>query len=494
MNWREILKRNWVGGDKMTKVTDLEKLKAQVEALNEMRKAFNERFLALSEKIGEVRTMIIDQERETKDLKIEAKKAADLIKAVKPENILKEVKLEDAKIEALKGKLESNEVLFNKIINDLKEMRETVARFKGVESLVKMESDIKSEIDTIREIERNVEVHSGKVEDMFINLQRKLKEFEYLDKKVEEIANGFNVLMENFERLNVELSGTVKMEDIKKLRGNVNRKLREMKALALSFSREKKKLEGIVNKSEKNLSRMEERIKRKIRVIKSFPKEEIISLVSQVGELQGELDELKDKIAILEPAKLPENMDDVVRNAKPIKELEKKMEKMDKLTSKIEKLDTFLDAIGSLRSDFERVKRTVNEKILELKTNLENLQTIPQQVKRIDNIEKEQADLRFSVEEIKRSMNNSVAIISDLERSIEKLKGLTEKYEKPEPPEKVSGEHLSNVEEKTDKLIEKLQEIKERIEKGEYESTPENLESLKERISNLKNRLKQRTI
>jgi len=48
---------------------EVERLTARVEALNEAREAFNERYSNMSEKIGELRSMIMANERDADEFK-----------------------------------------------------------------------------------------------------------------------------------------------------------------------------------------------------------------------------------------------------------------------------------------------------------------------------------------------------------------------------------------------------------------------------------------
>src|SRR3989338_5975796 len=53
-------------------IPEIEKLKAQVEALNEMREAYNEKLSNISERIGELRSAILENEKKIGEIDAKA--------------------------------------------------------------------------------------------------------------------------------------------------------------------------------------------------------------------------------------------------------------------------------------------------------------------------------------------------------------------------------------------------------------------------------------
>ena len=82
----------------------------------------NERIIALSERIGEVRSSLVEHERRSSDLEARMKKAIELINQLKPEELLREFSKSDAKIEAVKARINSIEAVSDRIIEEMKEI------------------------------------------------------------------------------------------------------------------------------------------------------------------------------------------------------------------------------------------------------------------------------------------------------------------------------------------------------------------------------------
>ena len=71
----------------------VDRLRVKVEALDEIRKSYSERFAKLSEQIGELRSMIVDNEKEIQEINAKASRASDLVAEIKPEKLLETLRL-----------------------------------------------------------------------------------------------------------------------------------------------------------------------------------------------------------------------------------------------------------------------------------------------------------------------------------------------------------------------------------------------------------------
>jgi chromosome segregation ATPase len=156
---------------------EVDKLKAQFSSFYEMQKAANERFSRLNEQIGELRAMIVDRDRATQHLEAKATQAIDLVETVQPEKLMIEVRKSDTKIEALRANLESNEAIMGNTVNELKDIRNRMMLFKGMDEVVKLNEDVKKELSEIKMVESVVERHADKVDTIFAEMQKSFSEY-----------------------------------------------------------------------------------------------------------------------------------------------------------------------------------------------------------------------------------------------------------------------------------------------------------------------------
>lgn len=178
---------------------DVEKLKGQAEANSELRIVNDEKFSRIDEQIGELRSMIIDREKDLGILEVKATKAADLVAEVQPEVLFSEVKKTDIKIESVKGKLESYHELNNTILEELKGLRRVVKTFRGIDDVREMLNDANKDLSSYEKIEGQVESRADKIEDIYNDFLKKFDEFKNfkdqlidIKEKVKNYENEFN--------------------------------------------------------------------------------------------------------------------------------------------------------------------------------------------------------------------------------------------------------------------------------------------------------------
>jgi len=201
---------------------EITKLKAQLEGLNEQRKATNERFSHISEEIGELRGMIVETNKAVGRIEAAATKAIDLVQSVKPEELMIEVRKADSKIEALKANVESNETITGDVMKSLKEMRKKMDFYKGVEQIAKMNEEIKNELIDIKKVESVIDRHSSKVETIFIDVEKKYTELDKYSDTAKDLQRSFGKLQSDVDKLRVKSEEAARKQELVKLISKFN--------------------------------------------------------------------------------------------------------------------------------------------------------------------------------------------------------------------------------------------------------------------------------
>ncbi|MBI4361542.1 MAG: hypothetical protein HY558_00050 [Euryarchaeota archaeon] len=257
---------------------EVERLKAQVEALNEARKASNDKIIAMSERMGELKTLVADLEKRMREIVHTAQKATDLVEKVQPDTLLKEIRRQDAKTEALKAKLDTYEAIFTKISDEVKENRRQMSLFRGVESLQKMSEEMRKDLATLKRIEENSKRHADRVETMFIDTQKK-----YSVDKMNSRMEAFEKLLKDFakdvDKVKVDTIRAARKEDLENLAKNVMQKVEDVKGLKTLLDERKEDLKKLRTGE---LTQGIESLREETRSLK-------LHLQSQVQELQRQL-------------------------------------------------------------------------------------------------------------------------------------------------------------------------------------------------------------
>jgi len=221
---------------------DVEKLKAQFSTFYELQKASNERFGNITEQIGGIRSMMMERDKDAQRLEAKTAQAVDMVKTIQPDKFMVDLRKMDSKIEALKANLEGNETIMKNSINELKDMRNKMTVFKGMEQVLKMSDEVKTELIEIKKVQALVERHADKVETIFSEMQKKFTDFIKTSDMVKDLDKSFKIISSDFDSIKVKLSdfGTkkevenliVKFDDFEKYVGNVvnllNKKFQKM--------------------------------------------------------------------------------------------------------------------------------------------------------------------------------------------------------------------------------------------------------------------------
>lgn len=192
---------------------ELTRIKAQLESLNEVRKANSERFSRVSEQMGELRGMIMDTNKTMSKIEVSATKAIDLVESVQPEKLMIEIRKQEGKAEALKANIESNEAMMRDLMEELKKIRQQMNFYKGIEQVIKLNEEVKGEILEIKKVEATIERHADKAESIFLDLEKKYAEFDKFQRTVDDIEKTFHAMQGDFDNIKLQLSNKAEKKE-----------------------------------------------------------------------------------------------------------------------------------------------------------------------------------------------------------------------------------------------------------------------------------------
>jgi chromosome segregation ATPase len=234
-------------------VADITKIKAQLESFKEIRKANAERFSTINEQIGEIRGQVMDVNRNMGVMEVKVAKAADLVESVHPDKLMIQVQKSDGKVEALRGLIESKDAMVQNIMEQLKGMRNQMKVFKGIEEVLKLNEDVKTEVMNMKKLTAVVERHSDRVENIFVESQKTFKEFNELIGTMSIVQSQVKEAGEKIDKVEVKTATFIDKKEFEK-------RLSEVEALG-------KRMKDIANQADTSLK----------------------NLQSGFGELKGEL-------------------------------------------------------------------------------------------------------------------------------------------------------------------------------------------------------------
>jgi len=226
---------------------ELEILNAKVEAFNEVKRSFNERFAAFSEKMGELRYMLVSYGKDIEETKAAAQKAISLVEDIQPSATLAALRKSGAKVEVLQSKIESGDVIMNRVISELKEVRRITAQFEGMQKLQEMAEGLKVSLKDAAKSEAEMRRESQTVKGIFGDVQDKLKEFRVFDERISGIGEEFKGVLKEFDQLKAGFMQAAKVEDLEKLKAGIDFRLKRADSLVESVSAEGARLRELVH-------------------------------------------------------------------------------------------------------------------------------------------------------------------------------------------------------------------------------------------------------
>jgi hypothetical protein len=196
---------------------ELTKIKSQLEALNEVRKANSEQFTRVSEQVGELRGALMDSNKAISIIEVASTRAIDLVNSVQPDKLMIEVRKTDGKVEALRANIEANEAIMRDILKELKDMRAQMNFYKGVDQVVKMNNEIKQELIEIKKSEGTIGKHADRVETIFVEVEKKFYDFEKFNEAVKDLDRSFKKISSDFDKVRVTLEEKADKKEFVKL-------------------------------------------------------------------------------------------------------------------------------------------------------------------------------------------------------------------------------------------------------------------------------------
>ena len=185
---------------------EVEKLKAQFSSFYELQKVSAERFTRVNEQVGELRAMIMDRDRDSKMVEAKATQAIDLVQSVQPDKLMIDLKKVDNRVEMIRSMIESNELIMNNTLSDLKEMRQKINSIKGLDESLKLSEEVKQAWLDNKKIDANITKHSSKVETIYSDMWKKFSDFEKFSSITKDADKAVKQLAIELDSIKIKIS------------------------------------------------------------------------------------------------------------------------------------------------------------------------------------------------------------------------------------------------------------------------------------------------
>ena len=170
------------------------KFELELELEEDSKKDINERISDLAEKIGELRSTVLERERFFDKMEVEFESIRDTVHDIKPERIQKQFEEKEKVMLKNQADIEKAKHLAENLNNEIKEYREIMNKIKSFENLIKTLNEIDEKVKLIEKTKQYTEQMTSKVETLFFELNKKLTLLTTHSDKIaflEELTNDF---------------------------------------------------------------------------------------------------------------------------------------------------------------------------------------------------------------------------------------------------------------------------------------------------------------
>lgn len=204
---------------------DVDKLKAQVEALKDMRAVYDERFTKLNQDVGEAKAMILNTEKDMQDTKQKAEVASALVLTVQPENLMKDVKLLEAKLGENRAYIEKIESYQAKMNDEMRELRGKLGVFRGLDAVKELADEVKKDLYALKKTLTTIEAHADKVGYIYLDFQKKFANLDQVFTSVGELREELARLAKDISLVKVKSGEYANKVDLTTLRDDIKVKM-----------------------------------------------------------------------------------------------------------------------------------------------------------------------------------------------------------------------------------------------------------------------------
>lgn len=219
-------------------LADVDKLKSSVGALKEVKDFTHERFSRISEEIGEIRSMLIDREKEIEEVSTKIIKVDAIVEELEPERILSDLKGYDSKLDVMQAKQEEMQKMLQEQGETLKKLNSLVETFRGVDQALKIYKDVRERIKDYEKLEDDTKRHADKVEEIYASSQRLLNQITEINEYISKNKLSQKEFNDSFNELKLKVLKYVEREEMEELKTIIarqendwNEKINELKSL-----------------------------------------------------------------------------------------------------------------------------------------------------------------------------------------------------------------------------------------------------------------------
>ncbi len=299
---------------------DVEKLGAEFSALKETKTQSDERLQRIAEDVGELRSLFFQREEAFRDTQSTAEKLKSAVEELEPDKFLKALHKGESELMLAQSKIEKLERISEEAGKQAKDMRAVLENVKGIDNLRELLREINTKSSKVEEMHNAIERSTNKVEKLYVEVDRKLGEFNTVKAKLITLDELTKELVKIVDEAKIKLDDTPNKSEFTTLERGMQEELKKATD----------SLEGVKQQLVSQLSDIQSKSGELTANMENFKQESRMQTTAVQMQFDKELAELRQQaLMIIDAVK-----EEVQRNTINIDEL-KRMESYVELDRKI---------------------------------------------------------------------------------------------------------------------------------------------------------------
>ncbi len=202
-----------------SKITQLE---TEIKALKDANKEFSEKIEGFSERIGEIRGLVMERETTLREALISLKKMGEVVSELDPAKLIKDKRKMKAEITIMQSKLDEYEKLMKDMSKKFSQAKEMIKAVSDIHVILELGKDVGKRLQEMEEIKVKIERMLHQIESMYSEINKKFEQLPYLIGKIEKFDALSMEMMKILDEYKIKMESFLVNEDLNPIRTEIN--------------------------------------------------------------------------------------------------------------------------------------------------------------------------------------------------------------------------------------------------------------------------------
>ncbi len=211
-------------------LSDIEKLKAEISALKEVKFNADARIKELSESIGELRSAGLQREQGSREIEAKVTKIDEIVKNVQPQIILTELAKRQRELEGTRAQLERTTIMLNETITQVREIQKGMERVRGITNILDVDRGLNAKIGKLESQLALGERFSTKAEKLYYEMDKRMTDFNVMREKLERIDALTREMMKEFDEKKIKLGSAASVDEFNLFKSEIDGRIKSIRS------------------------------------------------------------------------------------------------------------------------------------------------------------------------------------------------------------------------------------------------------------------------